>query len=157
MPAVLSAGVLLAALGSLPSLPIPACQLLTLEEVERVLGGPVTIDPSQSGGPDYRGADDCAWQTKDQRTLVLSVLVDTTVERADIRLTQWSVDAFGGGGAPDTLHGPFDEAHYRAFEQVQGGALIARKANVVVSLSGPLPRATIVYLGRLVLSRVTDR
>jgi hypothetical protein len=154
-----AAGAALAALGllgspaALPGAGRPACELLALEEVGRVAGAPVAIDPSASG-PDDRGGDNCVWKARGQ------VVVEARVERvaspsqATVAFGRAATEAFGARPAPAKVPGLGDEALHRDFERVRGGALVIRRGAVVVGMSGMLPRDALVGLARLLLPRL---
>jgi hypothetical protein len=131
----------------------PVCELLTLEEVGRAAGAPAAIDPSASG-PDDRGGDNCVWKARGQ------VVVETRVERlaspqrAQVAFGHARTEAFGPRPAPAPVAGLGDEALYRDFERVKGGALVIRRGTVVVGMSGVLPRDALVGLARLLLPRL---
>jgi hypothetical protein len=131
----------------------PACELLTVEEVGRVAGGAVTIDPGASGEDD-RGGDNCVWKLRG------NVVVETRVQRAPSsqqaqRLFQEArTEAFGSRPAPTPVPGLGDEALYRDFEKAKGGALLVRRGAVVFGMSGALPRDAYLTLARLMLPRL---
>jgi hypothetical protein len=138
---------------TVPAAGRPACELLTVEEVGRVAGGAVTIDPSASGEDD-RGGDNCVWKRGG------NVVVETRIQRASSppqaqRLFQETrTEAFGPRPAPTPVSGLGDEALYRDFERAKGGALIVRRGAVVVGMSGSLPRDAYLTLARLLLPRL---
>jgi hypothetical protein len=146
-------GVLVGLPAGAPGAGRPACELLTVEEVGRVAGGPVTIDPSASGEDD-RGGDNCVWKRGG------NVVVETRIQRAPSpqqaqRLFQAArTEAFGTRPAPAAVAGLGDEALYRDFERAKGGALIVRRGAVVVGMSGSLPRDAYLMLTRLLLPRL---
>jgi hypothetical protein len=64
------------------------------------------------------------------------------------------VEAFGNGPKPAPVPGLGDEALYRDFERVKGGALIVRRGPAVVTMSGSLAKDGFVSLARLVFGRL---
>ena len=150
------AAIALAAGGVPPSLGAAgrsACELLAREEVGRVAGGSVAIDPSASG-PDDRGGDNCVWTRSGRVAAEMRVERLASPQRAAQAFAASRVEAFGNGPAPGPVPGLGDEALYRDFERVKGGALIVRRGPAVVTLSGTLPKDGFVSLARLVLGRL---
>ena len=132
---------------SLLAMALPACQILTIADVQKVAGVAVTIDPSQSGPADD-GWDYCAWKTPDGRFVILGV--GPKASYASVL-----VQAFGGGPAAQTIAGVGDEARYRDYTGgLKGGVVVVRAGLVVFTLEGPMPRAELLGLSNLVLARI---
>ena len=130
----------------------PACQLLSLDEVGRIAGARVAIDPSASGEDD-RGGDNCVWKVGGQVVLEMRVQRSPSPQQAQLAFTRTRSEAFGPRPEPARVAGLGDEALYRDFEKVKGGALIVRRGVIVVGMSGSLPRDAYLSLARLVLGR----
>ena len=132
-----------------------ACELLSRDEVSRVAGGPVEIDPTASGEDD-RGGDNCVWKLKGRPVppVLLRVRRHASGPQAQIAFMVERADAFGGGPEPVRVPGLGDEALYRDFEKVKGGALVVRRGSVVVTMSGSVSREAFVSLARLVVGRL---
>lgn len=131
-----------------------ACELLTRDEVARVAGGPVEVDPTASGEDD-RGGDNCVWTPPGKNpAVVLRVERLPSVDRATRAFADTKVEAFGGGPPPARVAGLGDEALYRDFQRAKGGALIVRRGAVVLTISGSVPKEAQVSLGRLALGRI---
>jgi hypothetical protein len=131
----------------------PACELLTVEEVGRVAGGAVTIDPSGSG-EDPEGGDNCVWKRGGSVVVETRVQRLASVQQAQLAFAKTSSMAFGIRPAPVKVGGLGDEALYRDFERAKGGALVVRRGAVVFGMSGSLPRDAYLSLARLVLPRL---
>lgn len=136
--------------------PIPACQILSVADVERAAGSRVTVDPSQSG-PDGNGADFCAWQTPDKHFVILGVTVKSSVAEAKTAYAGWLTQAFGGGPAALAVSGLGDEAQYRNYVgNLKGGVVVVRKGTAVFSVEGPMGRNGVTALATLVLARMRN-
>lgn len=152
--------------------PLIACRLLTLDEVGRFAsGGPVEIDPKQSGEDDSDGiSSGCTWQVKGSKSPPVAIL---TIEDGDVpsqaervlgtkppngrvaaRFSLRKVQAFGNPPPPTAIPGLGDEAFYRDFEHVKGGALLIRRGTHIVTFSGSVPKDAYVTLAPLVLQRM---
>ncbi len=145
-----------AALGAsaAPAAAKPACALLTSDEVAKAVGHAVTVDPHQSGS-DANGGDHCVWVSGGEVAIELSLEPPTTdPSRAAGAYRELRDDAFGSGAAPTAVTGLGDEALYRDFEKVQGGAIVVRKGLVVLGLSGTQTKDAILSLARSAVGRL---
>ncbi len=151
--------------------PLIACRLLTFDEVARFSGGaPVEIDPKQSGEDDSDGSSSCTWQVKGGK---LPPVVILTVENGDTpgagervlgtkpaegrvaaKFSLRKMQAFGNPPPPTAVPGLGDEALYRDFERVKGGALLVRRGAQIVTFSGSVHKDAYIALARLVLQRI---
>jgi outer membrane protein OmpA-like peptidoglycan-associated protein len=147
-----------------------ACKLLTVDEVGKFSSaGPVEVDPRASG-EDADGSTGCTWQTKGSTAPPVVIL---TVENGDTpgmaermlgtkpqgdRVTATfslrKVQTFGDPPPPTPVAGLGDEALYRDFQRVKGGALLVRRGNWIVTFSGSAPKDAYIALARLVLQRI---
>lgn len=134
---------------------LPACQILTMANVQSVVGVAVSIDPSQSGPGDDRGSDFCAWKTPDGRFVILGVHTKASAAAARAQYGMRLVEAFGGGPAAQTIAGVGDEGQYRNYTGgLKGGVVVVRAGLVVFTLEGPMSRAEVLGLSNLVLARI---
>lgn len=134
--------------------PKPACQILSIPEVEQAVGAKVTVDPAQSG-PDGNGADFCAWQTPDKHFVILGLMPGTSAAEARTTYVGWLTQAFGGGPPAQSVPGLGDEAQFRNYVgNLKGGVVVVRKGSTVASVEGPMSRDQVVGLARLVLARL---
>lgn len=141
-------------LAARPAAGKPACALLTSDEVAKAVGHAVTVDPHQSGG-DANGGDHCVWVSGGAVAIELGVEPPTTdPSRAAGAYRELRDDAFGSGAAPAAVTGLGDEALYRDFEQVKGGAIVIRKGLVVLGLSGTQTKDAILSLARSAVGRL---
>ncbi len=131
----------------------PACEMVSLEEVGRLAGAPVTIDRSASGEDD-RGGDNCVWKARGQVVVEVSVQRAPSPQQAQRLFLETRTEAFGARPEPAKVPGLGDEALYRDFERAKGGALIVRRGSAVVGMSGSLPRDAHLSLARLLLPRL---
>lgn len=131
-----------------------ACALLTADEIAEAVGHPVTVDPDPSGG-DPDAGDHCVWTKDGSVAIELSLEPPTTdPARAAGAYREVRDDAFGSGAAPSAVPGLGDEALYRDFEKVKGGAIVVRKGLVVLGISGTQTKDAIVSLARLAAGRL---
>lgn len=140
---------------ALLAMALPACQVLTIANVQSVVGAPVTVDPDQSGPGDDAGSDFCAWKTPDGRFVILGIHPKASVAAARAEYAARLVEAFGGGPAAQTVAGVGDEAQYRNYVgDLKGGVVVVRAGLVVFTLEGPMSRAAVLGLSNLVLARI---
>ena len=131
-----------------------ACALLTADEVAKAVGHAVTVDPNQSG-KDPDGGDHCVWSNDGNVAIELSLEPPTTdPSRAAGAYREARDDAFGSGAAPSAVPGLGDEALYRDFEKVKGGAIVVRKGLAVLGISGTQAEDAIVSLARIAAGRL---
>lgn len=74
---------------------LTACETLTVEEVEAVLGGPVTTpaESSEAATDTLAGRSGCAWSRRDGNRAVLVELVRTNDMASSVRRTGFSASA----------------------------------------------------------------
>ena len=133
----------------------PACQILTIPEVARVVRVAVTIDQNQSG-PGDNGWDFCAWKTPDGHFVILGVGRKESVAAAHAEFASELVSAFGGGPEANAISALADEAQYRDYAggNLKGGVVVVRSGMVVFTMEAPTSRDDVLTLARLVLSRM---
>lgn len=132
----------------------PACQILTIPEVARVVGVAVTIDQNQSG-PGDNGWDFCAWKTPDGHFVILGVGAKQSVAAARAEYASSLVGAFGGGASANAIPGLADEAQYRDYTgNLKGGVVVVRSGMVVFTMEAPTSRDDVLTLARFVLTRI---
>jgi hypothetical protein len=103
----------------------PACELLSLDEVGRIAGARVAIDPSASGEDD-RGGENCVWKVGGQVVLEMRIQRSASPQQAQLAFARTRSETFGTRPEPAKVAGVGDEALYRDFEHVNGGALMVR-------------------------------
>jgi hypothetical protein len=140
---------------SLLALSLPACQILTIADVQKFAGVAVSIDPDQSGPGDEDGSDFCAWKTPEGRFVILGIYAKASAAAARAEYASTLVSAFGGGSAAQAIAGVGDEAQYRDYAGgPKGGVVVVRTGLVVFTLEGPMSRAEVLGLSKLVLVRI---
>ena len=132
----------------------PACQILTIRDVSRVVGVAVTIDQNQSG-PGDNGWDFCAWKTPDGHFVILGVGERRSVAAAKAEYTSSLVGAFGGGPSANVIPALADEAQYRDYTgNLKGGVVVVRSGLVVFTVEAPTLQDDVLALARLVLAQM---
>jgi hypothetical protein len=152
-----------------PQQPKPACGLITIAEVSKYSGGPVEVDAKASGEDTDSASSGCVWKVKGSNAPPVVIL---TIENGDLpgsaerllgkppaggrvpaSFSARKVEAFSGP-PPSAVPGLGDEAFYRDFERVKGGALLVRRGIWFVSFSGSMSKDGYIALARLVLQRM---
>ena len=131
----------------------PVCELISADEVGRIAGTRVVVDPSASGEDD-RGGDNCVWKAGARVVVEMRVQRAPSPQEAQRLFRETRTEAYGSRPEPAKVAGLGDEALYRDFERAKGGALIVRRGTVVLGMSGSLPRDAYLSLARLLLPRL---
>src|SRR5262245_29355761 len=151
--------------------PLIACKLLTVDEVTKASNaGSLEIDPRASG-EDADGSTGCTWQIKGSKAPPVVILTvengDTpgvteralgtkpSVDRVTATFSLRKIQTFGDPPPPTPIPGLGDEALYRDFQRVKGGALLVRRGKWIVTFSGAAPKDAHLTLARLVLQRIS--
>jgi len=130
-----------------------ACEVLTAADVTKAVGTKVTVEQDASGlDPD--GRDNCVWSGGG---VTVTFQAQRRVERLD-RDQEWvrmRGNAFGDIDAGTAVPGLGDAAFYRDWGGgTKGGAILARKEQVLWVLSGNVSRDVLVGLARTAGSRM---
>lgn len=131
-----------------------ACDLITKQEVAKVLSAAVSIQEDASG-PDPNGGDNCVWTTTDRRNVMVRVVAVPDQNFVIFTFKSEVSNAFSHGKPPEVLTGIADEAKYRADDgTLTGGVLVGRKGSVVFVVEGSTTREHLIALTKILLSHL---
>jgi hypothetical protein len=125
----------------------PACELLTVDEVGKIAGSDVKIDPSQSGPTDEGKIDHCVYMHGQDTVVYLT-------EDAKLPWDSVKFGAFDSTKEPVAVEGLGDEALYAEFKNGYGSNLIVRRGGLSLVFSGNQRRDAYVAMAKLVIPRL---